>query len=177
MFDPDEFILLRPYAGQHIAFELTGLQSRLFCILPNGLLQPTVETLVVPDLTLKGHWSDFARYLLGNGKAIQVSGDLKLAHTCQRVFSELDQDIGAWLDRLFGETTSNLLTPAIHSVHQTVKNSAEALKQDLREYLLYESDLLAPQHLLEEHILSIDELRHWAERLEARTLQLERKKS
>ena len=174
MFDAEEFRLLMPYAGCSIAFELSPFPKRFFSILPNGLLQPIAAPSTPPDVLIAGPWSDFARYLLGNTKAIGVSGNLELAQACQRVFSELDHDLGAWLDRLFGNTMSNLLTPPLKTVTQVITAGLHTAKQDASEYFQYESEALAPQHLIEDYLLDVDELRHWSERLEARITQLEK---
>jgi hypothetical protein len=174
MFDPEEFRLLIPYAGCSIGFELTPFPRRFFCILPNGLLQPIAATPVGPDLIIEGLWSDFARYLLGNPKALHISGNLELAQVCQQVFLEIDQDVGAWLDRLFGTTVSNILTPPLQLATKAITTGIQTIQQDVSEYFQYESSALAPQHLLEDYLVEVDELRHWEGRLEARIIQLEK---
>ena len=173
MFDPEEFRLLIPFAGCTIRFQLAPFPRRFFCILPNGLLQPIAAPSTPPDLLIEGPWSDFARYLLGNSKALQVSGNLDLAQVCQQVFSDIDQDVGAWLDRLFGTAASNMLTPPLKLVTHAIMTGTQAIQQDISDYFQYESNALAPQHLVEDYLLEVDELRHWGDRLEARINQLE----
>lgn len=172
--------ILRALTGKVIAVSAPPLVERLYLIpTPDGM-QVSREHRGLADLTLTGTPLAFAklgargmrRQDLFAGE-IQISGDMGLAESLQRLFQLGEPRWGELAEEFIAPSAIGLLADCTREAREWGSHAAVSLQQDLGEFLREELRASPSQPEAGEFVASVDQLRDDCERLEARIRRLE----
>jgi len=175
--DPNTMAQLAPLEGQVIKLELKGLpQNQSLYLFPceDGFMVLT-EFDGEPDTVIRGSPLAFSRLALSQESSevlfsgdIQIDGDTALGNRIKRILQQLDID---WEEQL-SKVTGDMLAHQLGNLFRNTKNwwdkSADAVQQDLGDYLQEEVRLLPAKAEVQHFIQQVDEARMSLDRLEAR---------
>ena len=116
--------------------------------------------------------ADPANALINGG--LELHGDSQALIELQKIARQLDIDWEAPLANLFGDIIGHQLGRGIRGGLRFGLRAAQSLKRQLDEYLVEESELLAPRWQADAFFTDVDQLALRAERLEARLRKLRR---
>ncbi|MEC9405756.1 MAG: SCP2 sterol-binding domain-containing protein [Pseudomonadota bacterium] len=181
--DPAVGERLRKLDGRVVAVTLTGLEQTVYCVPIGDRLQLAASWPEPAQVRLIGRVGDFARLaaagtdkqaeLLSGG--VRIEGDAILAQRFAEVFDELDLDLEAPLERLFGPIAAHRMGQAARRFLGWGRQAAATLGEDAVEFLREETGDLVHAEDVEAWMDAVDGLRSDADRLEARIRRLERK--
>lgn len=127
------------------------------------------------DTTLTGNASEFAKLASSPDPAnALINGDLALhgdSHALielQQIGKQLDLDWEAPLAQLFGDVIGHQLGRGLRKGFGFARQAFSHLKRQVEDYVVEESELLAPRWQVERFYSEVDQLSLRAERLEAR---------
>ena len=169
------------------ATKLTDLEDHIFHLHCNA---PQLSLYLIPgnaeirlcgfwegdaDTTLTGSASEFAKLAtspdpanaLINGQ-LSLHGDSHALIELQQIGKQLDIDWEAPLAQLFGDVVGHQLGRGLRKGFSFARQTFGSLKRQVDDYLVEESDLLAPHWQVERFYSQVDQLSLRAERLEAR---------
>lgn len=129
--------------------------------------------------TLTGSAGEFAKLAtsadpanaLINGE-LALHGDSHALIQLQQIGKQLDIDWEAPLAQLFGDVVGHQLGRGLRKGFGFARQALGSLKRQVDEYIVEESDLLAPRWQVERFYSEVDQLSLRAERLEARLHKL-----
>lgn len=131
------------------------------------------------DTTLRGSATEFSRLLLADDPAnalingqLELHGDTQALIELQTIAHQLDIDWEAPLANLFGDVVGHQLGRGIRSGLRFGRQALTGLRRQFDEYLLEESELVAPRWQVERFFRDVDQLAMRTERLEARLRKL-----
>lgn len=178
--DPKSSQYLEPLAGKVICLRLTPMDWRIY-------LRPDANAVdILPgfggesDVTLSGSPLAFARMGLSDSPRralfageVVVAGDMTAAQRFQRLFERLDIDWESLLARFTGQSLAARIAYDLRTAQGWGKDSLEAWRMNVAEYLQEESRELPAAAEAELFYADVDFLRADFDRLEARILRLE----
>jgi ubiquinone biosynthesis protein UbiJ len=178
--DPNSPQYLEPLAGKVICLRLTPMDWRIY-------LRPDANAVdILPgfggesDVTLSGSPLAFARMGLSDSPRralfageVVVAGDMTAAQRFQSLFERLDIDWESLLARLSGRGVAARLAHDVRTARAWGKDSLEAWRMNVAEYLQEESRELPAAAEAELFYADVDTLRADFDRLEARVLRIE----
>lgn len=177
--DPASRARLAALAGQIFHFHCTRPALDLF-------LLPQAEGIALAgqwegDITavLSGGAEDFAKLLASSDPAaelingnLSVRGDSRALQTLQQIIKQLDLDWEQPLTRLFGDVAGHGLAQLLRHGAGLFAYAGRQLQRQLRDYVVEESDWLAPRWQVERFNSEVDQLVMRSDRLEARLQRL-----
>lgn len=134
-----------------------------------------------PDLSLSGPVFALIRFALrrdptgGLPEAVTVSGDLGLAQRLRRLIRRYRFDFEEVLSRYLGDVAAHEVARHAVSAGDWARGAVESLSEDLAEYLVEESRMVAERRELARFADAVDALRDDVERLDARVAALSRR--
>ena len=138
------------------------------------------EEGAAPDLTLSGPPLALARFALWPGspealpEQVTLRGDIVLARRLRQLVRRYRFDGEEWLSRYLGDVAAHEAARHARKAGEWTRGAVESLSQDLGEYLVEESRMVAEAHELARFADAVDRLRDDVERLEARVAALSR---
>lgn len=133
------------------------------------------------DTTLLGSASEFSRLLTADDPAnalingqLELHGNTQALMDLQKIAHQLDIDWEAPLAQLFGDVIGHQLGRGIRRGLKFGKQALSGLRRQFDEYLVEESELIAPRWEVEKFFNEVDQLAMRTERLEARLRKLRR---
>ncbi|MGH8557082.1 MAG: ubiquinone biosynthesis accessory factor UbiJ [Methylococcales bacterium] len=177
--DPNANRLLQPISGKVIAIRLTGLDW-IFYLCPSATsIQLLEHYQAKPDTTLSGSPLAFVRLGLSNnptsflftGKVI-IEGDLSTGRKFQTLFKRLDIDWEDLLSNVTGDIPAHRIGNFVRGALQWGRESHEAMKLNITEYLQEERRDLPTAWECNELFKHVDTIRADADRLEMRVKRL-----
>ena len=156
--------------------DLSALNDKLFLIevtdwpvtfylkFKNHQAEVLLKTHYEPDTTIHGKAFD----LFKMGKApLEISGDVHAGHALQTLFQQLDIDWEEGLSQLTGDSLAYAIAKPIKQAHTAGKTQLSQLQQNLKSYLIDETQLLPSQAEASDFYQQIHQLRLDLDRLEA----------
>lgn len=134
-----------------------------------------------PDLSLSGPVFDLIRFALwrnpdeGLPETVTVSGDLGLAQRLRRLIRRYRFDAEEVLSRYLGDVAAHEVARHAAGARDWARGAVESLSEDLAEYLVEESRMVAERRELARFADAVDALRDDVERLDARVAALSRR--
>ena len=177
--DPDASRLLKPISGKVIAIRFK-YPDWVFYLSPSDSSIQLLEAFEGrPDTTLIGTPLAFLRLGLSKNPVgelfagtVTIEGDLPTGRKFQSVFKRLDIDWEEPLARLTGAVAAHQIGNWLRGGMRWGRESAEALRLNLAEYLQEEHRDLPAACECDEWFMEVDTLRADADRLEARIQRL-----
>ena len=127
------------------------------------------------NTTLTGSAREFGKLVTAKDPAsalingeLELHGDSHALIELQKILKQLDIDWEAPLADWFGDVVGHQLGRGIRSGLRFARQAATSLKRQLEEYLVEESELLAPRWQVDKFFSEVDQLAMRTERLQAR---------
>ena len=180
-FDPDTAKKLSRMKGRVFKLEILVVDKALFLIPGEDGLQIREEWSGDVDITLKGSPLAFLQFGLRQkvadnrlfiDKKLVIEGDVELAQDFQRMLTELDLDLEELMSHYVGDVAAHQLGRGLRRFRQWAGEAAESLRLDVREYMVEEIRVLAPDWRVAAFIDRMHVLRADVERLEQRVNRL-----
>ncbi len=131
------------------------------------------------DTVIRGGIAGLLRLAAGEGgvgalsaQGVRVEGDTELADRFRAILLRARPDLEDLLARVTGDVVAHTVGYSVRRLGDWARRGAETLRQDLAEYLRYESGDLVGQPEVEDFLADVDRLRDDLARLEARVRAL-----
>lgn len=172
---------LAALAGKVIAFDLSGLNIRLYLLPAQDKLQVLARSDLVPDVTLSGTPLAFVRMGAESRTSerlfagdIGVTGDVEVASRFGNALRGMDIEWEEMAAQVMGDVLAHKLGEGVRTGLRWGQDAAGRLQQDMGEYLQEELRQLPARVEIEDFMRDVDFLRADADRLEARVARLKR---
>lgn len=166
-------ILLQPYAGQSVKFNIALLHTTLV-ILENGSLAVAGETNI-PDATITITPSLLLRLIAKDEAAklqIKIEGDTELATALAKTLNYMRWDYEADLSKIVGDIPAYKISELGRQAASAVKETSTNVADMLSEYWQEEKPMIAKKRHIEQFNADVDTLRADVERFEKRLNKL-----
>jgi ubiquinone biosynthesis protein UbiJ len=173
--------LLR-FAGSVIAVEFLNTRQTLYLQITRQGIVTDIPDPAVADVTIRGTPTQLLAYFRamqrdepGRSGTIEITGNIALAQKLIGIVRNIEPD---WEEKLSAWTGDSIAHTGGNLVRNTLKHASHAcdmLKQDVSDYLRYESGMVADQAEVNEFIRSVDTLRNDVERLKLRLARLQQR--
>lgn len=186
-FAVNRALALDPSTRARLA-QLAGQSFHLHCTEPalDLFLLPQADRLGLAaqwegDITaaLSGTAQDFTRLLAADDPAAElinghlvVRGDVQALQALQQILRQLELDWEQPLTNLFGDVAGHALAQGMRRGFSLLHYAGRQLQRQLRDYVVEESDWLAPRWQIEQFNNDVDRLAMDCDRLEARVQKL-----
>lgn len=164
---------LSKYSGKCIKVELLNTNTILFIQIGTTDISISNNPYVEGDITIRGTPLRLFNYIIGMSQEdkiksgmFEISGDVLLAQNIQSAIKEINIDWEEKLSFLIGDTMTHNTGRVAAISAKYFKNTREMIKNNLSEYLHYETGLLISREELDEFGCSIDRLRDDTARLQ-----------
>jgi ubiquinone biosynthesis protein UbiJ len=171
--DPWARARLAPFAGETVEVRSPPFPSLRFVILPGGTVEaggadPALTVTLKPEalFSLARGPEHFAR-------ALEVSGDARLASEILALAQHLRWDVEEDLSRLFGDVAAHRMAEAGRAFGAWQAQAARRLVESLADYAVDEKRVLMARQEVESFAQAVARLRDAVERLEKRVRRLE----
>jgi len=167
---------LAPFAGETLELRLAPLPALKLAIASQGTLRPAAEAASA-SLTLTLGPDALAALPKGEDhflRAIEISGNEKLAHEVLYLFRHLRWDAEEDLARLIGDAAAHRVAGVAREFAGWQQDAVRRLAESLMAYAVEEKQLLLGRAALEELAEGIARLRDALARLEKRLERLAR---
>lgn len=180
-YDPDSAKKLSRMQGRVFKLEIRVVDKALFLIPGGDGLQVREEWPGEVDIILKGSPLAFLQFGLRQkvadnrmfvDKKLVIEGDVELAQDFQRMLAELDLDLEELISHYLGDVAAHQIGRGVRRFRQWAGEAAESLRLDVREYMVEEVRVLAPDWRVAAFVDRTDVLRADVERLEQRVKRL-----
>jgi ubiquinone biosynthesis protein UbiJ len=166
---------LAPFAGETLALQAPLVPELRFVILDDGRLAPGSGVQSGESLTLRVRPEAVAAAARGEEhllRAIDISGNARLASELMFLVRHLRWDVEEDLSRLIGDVAARRVVSAAREVAAWHQDAARRLTENLVEYAVEEKGLLARREDLASLAAAQAQLRDALDRLEARVARL-----
>lgn len=177
--DPGTRLRLEGLEGHVFLFHCTRPEVGVYLIPGAGGIRLCGVYDAEPGTTLVGSAGEFSRLLTAEDPAgalingsLELHGNSQALIELQHIARQLDIDWEAPLADLFGDVIGHQLGRGIRGGVRFGRQAVASLKRQFGEYLVEESELLAPRRQVEQFFNDVDQLALRAERLEARLRKL-----
>jgi ubiquinone biosynthesis protein UbiJ len=180
-FDPDTRARLLKLAGKTVRLELLGVAGALFFQIERDGVRVHEAWERRTDLTIRGSPLAFTRMVLTGGDAdivesgIQIEGDAALAQQFANLLKHLDIDWEEWLSHYVGDIAAHQAGNILRDLSRWAKETRGTMEQNLAEYLVEESRILAGAEQVRVFLAAVDDIRADVDRLEHRIRRLRRR--
>lgn len=173
--DPEMLGKLAAFEGKVIKLDITGVNKQLYLFPGGSGLQIREEFDGEVDTLLRGSpVSLFKMGMVSNTAGmllkgeVEISGDTRLGHQFNTVFSQMDIDWSEPLAELMGDELAYQLQQTGRRFGQWGKHAVKSLSLSVSEYLQEESRDVVTETELEIFNEAVDHLREDVDRLQAR---------
>ena len=179
-FDPDTRARLSKLVGKTVRLELLGVAGALFFQIERDGVRVHEAWDRRTELTIRGSPLAFARMALTGGDAdivesgIQIEGDAALAQQFANLLKHLDIDWEEWLSHYVGDIAAHQAGNILRDLSRWAKETRGTMEQNLAEYLVEESRVLAGAEQVRVFLAAVDDIRADVGRLEHRIRRLRR---
>lgn len=174
--DEDSTTRLVALEGKLVAIKFTNLHLTLYWLFENQKVRILSTCRDEADASVSGPLEAIVRLGLSKAKVakdLTVSGDMHAVEDFKALFAKLDIDWDAQLAALIGDALAFKVGRAARLTKQWVKQAAQSLHENTKEYLAEESGWLPPRLLFTEFSKDIRELNRDVDRLAARVKRLQ----
>jgi ubiquinone biosynthesis accessory factor UbiJ len=173
---------LLKFAGSVVAVVLLNTRQTFYLqITRSGIVMDAPDPVDV-DVTIRGTPTQLLAYFMamqrdepGRAGTIEITGNIALAQKLIGIVKNIEPDweekLSAWTGDSVAHTGGNLLRKTI----KLAAHARDTLRQNVSEYLRYESGIVAERAEVNEFIRSVDTLRNDVERLKLRLTRLQSK--
>lgn len=165
---------LAPFAGEIVELHPGPLPALRFAIAEGGRAAPAPADSA-PSLTVRVGAEALAALARGEDalmRAVDVSGNARLAHEVLWLLRHLRWDVEEDLSRVFGDAAAHRLVAVTKQLARWQADAARRTAEGLMEYALEEKRLLVRRAELDELSAAAAVLRDAVERLEKRVERL-----
>lgn len=170
---------LAKLAGKNIAFEIKKINQTLYFLPQADALLIETEAPKDIDVTIRAKPSTIlkiARDGMDNAELesgeLEIAGDAITGQRFAKLLSELNIDWEELLAQRIGDVPAHIFASGLGSLLTWSKDTSSALKDNVNEYLVEESRLLASHSAVNQYLDKVDTLRNDTARLAARIQQL-----
>ena len=179
--DPESSAELEALSGKLLCFDVTAPGVRVYVSPRAGAVDLMADTDLEPDCIVRASLpallammrSDDPAQSIASG-AVVIEGDSRVAQQFSDILKRVELDWDEMASRLVGDFAAHKLGGVTRGLLGWARQTADALKWDVSEYLKEESDFLPAQIEIEQFISEVDRFRSDVDRLEARVRRLER---
>ena len=174
--DVDSITRLVTLEDKLVAIEFTDLHLTLYWLFENQKVRILSTWRGETDANVSGPLEAIARLGLSKAKVakdLTVSGDMHVIEDFKALFAKLDIDWDAQLAPLIGDALAFKVGKTARAANQWIKQAAQSLHENTKEYLAEESGLLPPRLLFTEFSKDVRELNRDVDRLAARIKHLQ----
>ncbi len=183
--DPDYSLKLTPLYGSIIEIKLRGLGFVVFLrtdskgILcqshfdgePDCVIEGTPLGLLKMTVTLDGDKSAQTKGLFSG--EVEINGNVQLGQKMSQVLDSIEIDWEEHVSHITGDVVAYRLGQIVKHGANWMQESAQHLRDNLRDYLIYESDDLPEPLEVQQFIMQVDTLRDDVAREEARIQKIQ----
>ncbi len=165
---------LAPFAGETVEFALPPLPAVRFVIAADGRVQPAARE-AAPSLLVRLRPDAAAAFLRGEDyfmRAIDVSGNAKLASEVLVLVRHLRWDVEEDLSRIVGDVAAHRLVDTLRAFAGWQRDAFARLADSTMEYVIEERRMLVSRGEFEAHVAAVGRLRDGLARLEQRLRRL-----
>jgi len=165
---------LAPFAGETVEFALPPLPALRFVIAADGRVQPAARD-AAPSLLVRLRPDAAAALLRGEDhfmRAVDVSGNAKLASEVLGLVRHLRWDVEEDLSRVVGDVAAHRLVGTLRAFAAWQRDAFARLADSTMEYVIEERRMLVPRGEFEAHVAAVGRLRDGLARLEQRLRRL-----
>ncbi len=177
--DPEGAAQIADLHGKVFLIEITGFGARFYLIPGPTGMQLYGDYAGEPDCVLRGAPLALARLGTARRKEdrlfsgeVRIEGDTHLAQALGDLLGGLEVDWEEQLSRLVGDTVAHRIGSEVRAAEQWGRRTADALTEDIKEYLQEEIRLLPGRYEVRTLLDDIDLVRDGVERLAARVERL-----
>ena len=181
--DEETLAALGKYAASVIAIELSNTRETIFIHITHAGIRLDGPDAAVPDITVRGTPSQLFAYLMamkrgepGKSGTIEIAGNIALAQKITGILKDIQPDweekLSEWVSDRIAHKTGNVL----RSSFGFFGHAGKTLRENIGEYLRYESDMVPDAVEINEFNSSIDKLRNDVERLKLRINRMQQAK-
>jgi ubiquinone biosynthesis protein UbiJ len=167
---------LAPFAGEALELRAPPLPALRFAIAAGGRLAPAAAD-AVPSLAITVGTQALPALARGEEhflRAIEVSGNARLASEVMFLFRHLRWDFEEDLSRLVGDAAAHRAARAARTLIAWQRDAAQRIAEGLMDYAVEEKHLLVPRAELVKLAQGAAQLRDALERLQKRLERQER---
>ncbi|MBK8452318.1 MAG: SCP2 sterol-binding domain-containing protein [Thiofilum sp.] len=177
--DPDALPRITALQGRIIAVHITGLDLKVFFIPTSSGVTISMDYQTDPDVTISGSAmalsklalsEDASKALLESG--VKIEGDLRTGQRFSEILKEVDIEWEELLSQVVGDIVAHQMGETARSTQGWLKDTAQAMRLNTREYLQEESRVLPADAELNYYLDAVDTLRADTDRLAARVQRL-----
>lgn len=170
--DPRTAEELRALDGKVIGFDVTTFDKRFFFFpAADGTVSVKAQCEGEPDTLIKAHAVELFRLAADDedaGARAEISGDVNLGRTFQRIFQSIEFDWEECLAPWLGDAVANELGLGARRFSGWLKHCGDSFAANAGDYLRDEARLAVTGDELESFIRQVDQLRDAVERCEAK---------
>jgi ubiquinone biosynthesis protein UbiJ len=167
--DPQSKERLAALEDKVIEFKITDLKFNFYWVCEQQRVRLLSEWESAVDAIIEAPLNALAKIgLQQTTKEVTISGDLSTVETFKRLFSELDINWEEQLAPLTGDALAFKLGDLARKATKFMRNTAESLRENTKEYLHEESTVVAPRAHFREFSSDVRELNRAVDRLELR---------
>jgi len=173
---------LLKFAGSIVAVVLLNTRQTFYIQITRSGIVMDIPESAVADVTIRGTPTQLLAYLMamqrdepGKAGTIEITGNIALAQKLIGIVKNIEPD---WEDKLSAWTGDSIAHTGGNLLRKTVKlavHAGDTLRQNISEYMRYESGIVADLADINEFIRSVDTLRNDMERLKLRLARLQSK--
>ncbi|PID45440.1 MAG: Sterol-binding domain protein [Proteobacteria bacterium] len=178
--DGEAFRQSQAIQGRVIALHIKGLEWTLYCLPGANDIQMLAEYAGEPDATISGSPASLIRLSQSDDSTsamlesdVEIKGDLHTAQAFSRLLAEASIDWEEMLSHWVGDIPVHQAGSAVRKGTEWLRESNEAMKLNMAEYLSEESRLIACEAEVADFIESVDDTRMATDRLAARIAALQ----
>lgn len=172
--DPETLTELGKLSGKVVKLEPKGWDAT-FYLFPSdsGIRWQNVYEGEV-DATIKGSPISLLRLSLGSSEKtvemaneVEMSGDMEIAHTMNRLLKNIQIDWEEHLSRVVGDTLGRKIGHALERTKRWGASTFANMRQNMTDYLQEEARYLPTRREVEDFCLDVTTLRNDVDRLDA----------
>lgn len=179
--DPDYTQKLTPLYGSIIEIQLLGLGIQVYLKTDDkGIIcQSQIEGEA--DCVIKGTPIGLMKMTLADQSSqtkglfsgeVEISGDVQLGQRMNKVLDSIEIDWEEHLSHITGDIVAYRLGQAVKHSASWMKDSAQQMRENLRDYFIYESEDLVQPSEVNSFVSQVDTLRDDVARAEARLAKI-----
>ena len=182
--DPNAIQQFSQFENKIIEIQITEWNINFFVFLHKNGIRFSVRTDRKADMTIAGSLFSLCQVVCAKGESsalfknfIEISGDTEIGHKLRQIMANIDIDWEERLSKITGDIIAHQIDTGVrHTVHFG-KSAAALIRENIRDYLQAESQLVPTSYEVNSFIESIIYLRHDVGRAEIRIKQLTKRKS
>lgn len=173
--DPGSLLRLEKLSGHVFWLHCTSPELSVYLIPSDEGISLQGVYAGEADTRLTGSAGEFAKLLTADDPAsalingeLQLHGDTQALIELQKIAKDLDIDWEAPLANVFGDVVGHHLGQGLRAGFSFGLQAFKSLRRQLDDYLVEESDWLAPRWQVDKFMNEVDQLAQRTERLQAR---------